>query len=181
MPRTRDYQQGKIYKLTSIHINQIYIGSSCQPRLCQRLTQHIADYKHWLKTSKKYISSIEIIKHGDYEIVLLESFPCNSKDELNSREQYWINETKEFNVNKCKAFQTEEGLKEYKKEQMKEYYKANQEKIKEQIKDYHIANSVKINEKKKKYRQENRGQINQRQRESRKRKRKREEQLNNVS
>lgn len=40
----------------------------------------------------------------DYKIVLVEAFPCNSKDELRAREQHHIDLNKEQCVNRIKAF-----------------------------------------------------------------------------
>jgi len=40
-----NYEYGKIYKLTSIETENIYIGSTTKKRLCQRLTEHKSNYK----------------------------------------------------------------------------------------------------------------------------------------
>ena len=80
-----NYQQGKVYKMTMGDL--IYIGSTCQKYLSQRLTQHTKSYNYWFKnkdTQKKvsYTSSYELYKIGKPTITLLENCPCNSKDEL---------------------------------------------------------------------------------------------------
>jgi len=80
-----NYQQGKVYKLVMGDL--IYIGSTCQKYLSQRLTQHTSSYNYWFKnkdTQKKvcYMSSYELYKIGKPTITLLENCPCNSKDEL---------------------------------------------------------------------------------------------------
>jgi hypothetical protein len=77
-----NYQQGKVYKMVMGDL--IYIGSTCQKYLCQRLAQHTKSYNYWLDTQKKvcYMSSYELYKTGKPIITLLENCPCNSKDEL---------------------------------------------------------------------------------------------------
>jgi len=48
-----NYQQGKVYKMVMGDL--IYIGSTCQKYLCQRLAQHTKSYNYWLDTQKKYV------------------------------------------------------------------------------------------------------------------------------
>lgn len=64
------YQNAKIYKITDRTNENIYIGSTCKS-LEHRLKDHQAHYKYYQNNGKKYISSIEIIKNGDYIIELL--------------------------------------------------------------------------------------------------------------
>ena len=80
-----NYQQGKVYKLVMDDL--IYIGSTCQKYLSQRLTQHTKSYNYWLKNKDKqkivcYMSSYELYKIGKPTITLVVNCPCNSKDEL---------------------------------------------------------------------------------------------------
>ena len=76
------YQRGKIYKIQSNQTNKFYIGSTCEPTLAKRLAGHVGDYKRWKQgTSVKKYSSFDILQYSDYKIVLIESFPCNSRDE----------------------------------------------------------------------------------------------------
>jgi len=46
-----NYQQGKVYKLVMDDL--IYIGSTCQKYLSQRLAQHTSAYNDWLKNKDK--------------------------------------------------------------------------------------------------------------------------------
>jgi hypothetical protein len=84
------YQCGKIYKIISLHTDSIYIGSTCQPTLARRLAIHKEQRQRWLKkaTGNKHMSSYELLDYPEYFIVLLESFSCNTKDELRAREVY---------------------------------------------------------------------------------------------
>ena len=85
-----NYQLGKIYKIVCNISDECYIGSLCQPTLAMRLTKHVASYKRWKLGKESKVTSYDIIDRGDYKIYLIESFPCNSKDELISREGYII-------------------------------------------------------------------------------------------
>ena len=80
-----DYKQGKIYKIVDLTTeNNIYVGSTCQT-LEKRLSGHVWDYSR-----NKYLTSSEVLKNGNYEIVLIENYPCDSKFELHKRERYFI-------------------------------------------------------------------------------------------
>lgn len=78
-----NYQNGKIYKLISYVSDKIYVGSTCQS-LAKRLSCH----KH--QPAHKGASSRELTSIGDCDIILIENFPCISKEELHAREAYWI-------------------------------------------------------------------------------------------
>ena len=99
MVRTGDYSLGKIYKIVSDQTDDIYIGSTCQKLLSMRLAGHKLSYARWLGGKHNYISSFEILKYDDCKIILIESYPCNDKNELLSRERYWVENTKCINKN----------------------------------------------------------------------------------
>lgn len=86
------YQRGKIYKLTcEEEPYKMYIGSTCEPTLARRFAGHKSNYRNYSKGGKsKYTTSFEIVRYASATITLIESFPCNSKDELLKRERYWI-------------------------------------------------------------------------------------------
>jgi hypothetical protein len=148
------YQQGKVYAIICRKTNIKYIGSTCEPTLSKRLAQHRSDYRRWEKTGKKNMSSFDIIKNDDFHIVLLELYPCNSKDELRMCEQKHINLNE--CINKLKAFLTEEELLQY----QKEWYDANKEQISKKTKEYQQTRKEQISEYHKKYSKENKEQIN---------------------
>jgi hypothetical protein len=108
-----NYQQGKIYKLVSPHTDYIYIGSTTKKYLCQRLGGHTTSFNYKIKTGLGSNSSHDLIQFGDVEIILLESYPCNSKDELHSRERYWIENTDNVINARKKPHITEEERHEY--------------------------------------------------------------------
>ena len=65
-----NYQLGKIYKIVDNTNGNIYIGSTCKPYLSSRLAGHKADYNNYLLGLRQHITSFEILKNGDYNIVL---------------------------------------------------------------------------------------------------------------
>jgi hypothetical protein len=117
-----NYQNGKIYKIVSNETDMIYIGSTCK-LLCQRLAQHRSTYKAYQSGKYNFVTSFKLLEIGDCEIILLEKFPCNSREELNARERFYI-ETLDC-VNKFIPTRT-----------FKEYYDGNKIKISEQQKQY---------------------------------------------
>ena len=147
------YQTGKIYKLIDNINGNEYYGSTIQT-LQNRKSEHVKKYKQYLNKKYHYVSSFEIIKNNNYEIYLVENFPCNSKKELETREGYYIRNNK--CVNKAIPCRTDKEYnidnKEKIKDKSKQYYNDNKEKIKEYNKQYNIDNKEKIRIKKKQYR-----------------------------
>ena len=39
------------------------------------------------------MTSFKILKHGNYQILLFENYPCKNSKELHEREKYWIEKT----------------------------------------------------------------------------------------
>jgi len=112
-----NYKLGKIYAIECNVTGQKYIGSTCEPTLAKRLTKHVGSYKCYLKgTFYNYISSFKIFENGDYCIVLLEKYPCDTKDELLARERYWCNELECINQRKNQGMYHELGKKGYDKQ-----------------------------------------------------------------
>jgi hypothetical protein len=143
-----DYKNGKIYKITSDSCNKIYIGSTCQP-LYKRLGQHKTAYKCFLGGKQQHkTSSFELIKLDDAIITLIEDYPCERKEQLCSRERYYIELNKDICINKQIPTRT-------RKECKKAYRESNKELIREQSKNYNETNKEIIAEKAKKYRETN--------------------------
>ena len=146
-----DYSQGKIYKIISDLTDRFYIGSSKQYYLCDRLGKHKYEYKLWKEGNKKYISSFELLELEHYKIILIENFPCNSREELQQREQYYIDKYKCDNlVNIQSSYISQEDRKEKnrlrqlnrskdkKQEENKKFRLNNEERVKEiNNKSYH--------------------------------------------
>jgi hypothetical protein len=85
-----NYQDGKIYKIIDLTNDNVYIGSTCEPTLARRLAKHVGNYKRYKKGDGHYITSFKIIENGNYDIQLIESYPCSTRDELHSREGHYI-------------------------------------------------------------------------------------------
>jgi len=85
-----------IYKIISKNTEKIYIGSTCFS-IYDRLNKHILDNEFYNKYKEHYVSSYEIIKYGDCNIELLESFNNIEKKELEKKESEYI----KANVNIC--------------------------------------------------------------------------------
>jgi calcineurin-like phosphoesterase family protein len=135
-----NYKQGKIYKIECNVTGLIYIGSTCKKKLSGRMTQHRSDYKMYLKGKKKYLSSFKVMENNDYDIILIEDYPCKSKDQLFARERYYTNEIECVNIHKNQGRYLELGEKKY----LKDYYKENASVIKAKSKDYYKENTSTI-------------------------------------
>lgn len=148
-----NYQNGKIYKITSKETNKIYIGSTCKKTLQKRLNFHKSQYRNWIIDNKyTYVSSYDILKYDEAIIELLEKYPCENKKQLTERERYYVEQNKEIVVNKYIPSRTkkEYGQLYQKTEKYKEmlwnYYRRPEYKEKSKIRaktDQYKANQKK--------------------------------------
>jgi hypothetical protein len=105
------YMLCKIYKITSNNTNKIYIGSTIKS-LQERFKGHIRDYKNFCKFwfenddngNPNCCSSRKILRYGDYNIEMIDEFTYQTKEDINLREQFYINLYSEICVNESKAF-----------------------------------------------------------------------------
>jgi hypothetical protein len=132
--RQRDYSKGKIYKLECLITGKVYIGSTTKEYLSQRLTAHKAGFNRWQKGKSNYVSSFDVVEGGNYEITLLELYPCGSCDELHAKEREWIE--KITCVNKKIPIRTQEETKESKRTHNKIYHQDNAVTIAERKRGY---------------------------------------------
>lgn len=79
-----NYLNGKIYRIVCNKTGLQYIGSTTIP-LASRLSQH----KKILKDGKSGTSKL-VLENNDYNIVLIEDYPCDRKELLLQRERYYI-------------------------------------------------------------------------------------------
>jgi hypothetical protein len=142
-----NYQLGKIYKIVGNGLT--YYGSTCEPILARRLSSHVRLYRSYKNDKHNKTMSFDIIELGDYSIVLVECFACDTKDELHARERFFI-ETNEC-INKCiPGRAVKESYKVYRdthKEQLKERNQRYQDTHKEQVKIYRDTHKEHTNEK----------------------------------
>lgn len=143
-----DYSKTKIYKIESHLGDKIYVGSTAKFYLSQRFQQHKNAYKQWKEGKTNKTTSYELFdEYGidNCKIVLIEEYPCSSKDAKNAREGHYI---KEFNcVNRIIVGRSqEESQRVYQqsdkgKEALKKYIQSD--KGKETIKKYHQSDKGK--------------------------------------
>ena len=134
-----NYQDGKIYKIVDNTNGNVYIGSTCK-KLSSRLADHRADYKKYLNGNSHFVSSFKILENNDFDIILIEKWPCDDKEELHKQERFYI-ETFEC-VNKNIPTRTSKEYYKDNKQQIKEY----REKTKQQRKEYRDTNKDRIKE-----------------------------------
>ena len=120
-----DYGKGKIYKIVVNNTEdeyRPYIGSTTKNYLSERFVRHRNYYTSYKNGKQHKIVSAFILfdKYGieNCEIVLIENYPCATKDELRARERHWFDTID--NCNKCKPVRSEEEI----QNEGKIYYKA---------------------------------------------------------
>lgn len=140
------YENGKIYKIVDKSTGSVYIGSTKQT-LEARLDGHERDIRC---NSKRLSKSSKILESGNYDICLLESYPCENKKELETRESLFILEALKTNscVNKVVPTRT-----------MKQWYEDNKERLRAKKRDYYHKNKEKLSERDKRYKEANKEKI----------------------
>ena len=128
------YSEGKIYKIIDNTNGDVYIGSTCKT-LRNRLRTHINHYNTYYnsKTESKcnWYTAFIIFNNDNYNIELIENYPCHNKIMLEERERYYIKLIK--CVNKYQFGRTN-----------KEYYQDNKEEISRKTKIYRKNNNDKL-------------------------------------
>ena len=124
-----NYGNGKVYKIESHLGDNVYYGSTTKKYLSQRMDKHRGEYKRWLEGKCNLIMSYKMFELYGIEnckIILIENCSCESKDELRSREAYYI---RNFDcVNKVVPDRTKKEYRQDNKEKL-ENIKNNTEKI----------------------------------------------------
>jgi len=136
-----NYQNSKIYKLTSPHTDKIYIGSTVR-KLNVRLEQHRCQYY-----GGSSITSGALFGLGadDVKIELLCIYPCDNKEDLAKLERWFIEQNIDICVNKCLPIISLEEKKAYQKryreshrEYFRNYSKNYRQENPEYFKNYHL-------------------------------------------
>ena len=138
-----DFQQGKIYKIT--HGDETYYGSTTLS-LRERMTIHKSSYKRWKNGVGNKCRSFTLFDKYGFEncpIKLVEDYSCQTKKELDIREDWYIKNMECINENA--AHRTKE---EY-LEQKRQYRQDHKEKISEYHIQHYQANKEVILEKQK--------------------------------
>ena len=130
-----NYQDSKIYRIVCNTTEKQYIGST-SVALSARLAKHKSNFKDWKNGKGSFMSSFLLLEGENYQIVLIEEYPCNTKEQLLFRERYWIEQYSQC-VNKIrKPISTPEERKEC----FNNWYKANRATIIEKAKVYREDN-----------------------------------------
>jgi hypothetical protein len=166
---------GKIYKIVCNSSGKCYIGSTINT-IKDRLDKHKCHYKKYLEGDYNFLTSFEILKNGNYQILLLDEVKCESFKDLYEKERYYIENSVECvnknipnrNQNEIKEYQKQwrenhrdemrEYLKEW-RENNKEYFKNYYNTKKEKFSQYNQQNKEKIKEYKKEYANKNKDKI----------------------
>jgi hypothetical protein len=82
-----NYYNSKIYRIVCNETGKQYIGATTIA-LSTRLCQHKKLFK-----DNRSGSSKEVLKSGNYNIVLIEDYPCERREQLLQRERYYIETT----------------------------------------------------------------------------------------
>ena len=154
-----DYSKGVIYMLeptVEYEAGDVYYGSTLNP-LYKRLFQH--------KNKGNNTSSKHLFEKysNNIKIVLVKTFPCNSKQELFAEEGKYIRENK--CVNKYIAGRSQAEYQQDHKEKIKayitEYYQEHKEDLKTYKTEYYQKHKEEIKQTNKEYHQEHKAELNQ--------------------
>ena len=121
MDKIKDYNNGKIYAITSSQTDKIYIGSTIQT-LKIRFTLHKSKFKSWTNNKANYITSFNIMKFDDCKIYPILLYPCNTKEELQKKEAEIMKNTMNC-INKNIPTRTQKEYKQDHKDYFKDYLK----------------------------------------------------------
>ena len=125
------YQRGKIYKIISSQTDKVYVGSTINKYLSNRIAAHRSYLVQFSEGNKcyRYTSSFELLQYDDARIILLEEYPCQRREQLLAREQRWIDNTVNcVNTKKCSSGLTKA---EYKRKTDRVYRLKHDQQIKD--------------------------------------------------
>ena len=132
--RKADYKNSKIFILepkTQHPEEDIFYSSTTQP-IFKRLSQFKKDN---LKKNTSYKWLFDKYGIDNIKIVLIKSFSCNNKEELQAEEAKFIRENecinKMINLNKQKTKEDKQEIKEEDKQEIKEIKEEDKQEIKE--------------------------------------------------
>jgi group I intron endonuclease len=81
-----DYKQGKIYKIINTVNKIVYVGSTCDT-LSRRMMNHRSDSNSY---NTLFYKAMKNIGQYHFEIVLIRSYPCDSREQLISKQNKTI-------------------------------------------------------------------------------------------
>jgi hypothetical protein len=158
-----DYKNGKIYKISNIVNDLVYIGSTTQS-LSRRMSYHRSSINVKSKSTSRLYTEMREIGCDNFFIELLENFPCDTKEELHAREMYYIRDYDSLNngLNKyCSIIDTIRltQCKMKNRENNKIWYKNNEDYAKNKHKEWYQNNNEYVKAKHHEYREKNKQKI----------------------
>ena len=132
-----DYSKCVIYKLCckDLNVKELYIGSTCN--FTKRKWQHkssCCNDKHKHHNFKVYKFIRDNGGFDNWDMILVDQYPCENNQQKLQRERYWYEELKST-LNDDVPGRSEKEYRDTHKEQKKEYRELNREKIAEQKKE----------------------------------------------
>lgn len=179
------YQQGKIYRVWNDVDDAIYVGSTCQPTLADRMRGHRSDSKRSRDQNMKLYQHFHAIGIEHFKIELLEAYPCDSKDALLAREGHWVRELqpalnvripgrtqaqyRSDNQEQYRAYcaQYQQDHRDELRASQAQYRQDHQEQYRAYCAQYYLNHRDELRASKAQYRQDHRDEINARQRQKR--------------
>jgi len=142
------YSNNVIYKIVckDLTVKDVYVGHTTN--FIGRNRQH----KDNLVSSQYKVYQVIRSNGGwnNWEMIEIEKFPCQDKNEAKARERYFY-EILNSTLNTCIPVITEEERKEYEYKYQQEYRETNKEEIKTQRKSFRDNNVEKLKTKKQEY------------------------------
>lgn len=92
-----NYQNAKIFKLVENRSGLTFIGGTTEKYLCKVICDMRYKLKNYKPKAGKMNYMYEIMKDNNFSIILLDTYPCHSKDELNARIFHHIKKHEEEN------------------------------------------------------------------------------------
>jgi hypothetical protein len=147
-----DYSKTIIYviKCKDENVEDEYVGSTTN--FSRRKREHKNDCNN--KNSKNYQFIRANGGWDNFDMILLEEFPCNNRTEGRCREEE-VKVERKAQLNMVKAFRAQEQKKEYAKEYNKIWFDENKENRKKQMKKWEEENKIKRREQSKIWREKN--------------------------
>jgi len=162
MPRAiMDYSKTNIYKIVcnDLNVKECYVGHTTD--MTKRKCGHKTACNNE-KDKKQHLKIYKIIRENggweNWDMVLVEKFPCKDKYEACKREREVLEEL-DAKMNTFRPYRTQEEYKDIKQQDQKKYNEKHKEERKEYHKQYREENKDILNEKGRKYRQEHQTEI----------------------
>jgi len=158
MPKAADYSKCQIYKIVckDPKIKDCYVGNTCN--WIKRKSKHKQSVNCENDKGYNYKKGIIIRENGgwnNWEMVLIENFPCENDLQARSKEREWL-EKLGATMNGQNPIATKEDI----KIQYKKYYEEHREEVKAKSTKYYAEHREELNAKATKYYAEHREEQN---------------------